>query len=73
MRGTFLFGGSDFVMLFQSKADFQLTAPKDPMGSYKPLLMGEEYVRIKTTKGSIHLLFGKDINRHFPVPDFRAK
>jgi phosphatidylserine decarboxylase len=47
MLGTFLFGGSDIVMLFQSRVDFQLTAPKDKEGGYKHLLMGEEYGRIK--------------------------
>jgi phosphatidylserine decarboxylase len=50
MLGTFLFGGSDIVMLFQNKAGFQLTTPKDAMGGFKHLLMGEEYGRIKSTK-----------------------
>ena len=50
MLGTFLFGGSDIVMLFQSKVDFQLTAPRDASGTYKRLLMGEEYGRVKVKK-----------------------
>jgi len=56
MLGNFLFGGSDFVMLFQDKAGFELTAaPEDTTATksapgqkrrvktYKHLLMGEEY------------------------------
>ena len=50
MLGAFLFGGSDFVMLFQSKVDFQLTAPRDASGAYKHLLMGEEYGKVKVKK-----------------------
>jgi len=46
MLGTFLFGGSDFIMLFQEKAKFEITAPKE--GSmYKHLLMGERYGVLK--------------------------
>lgn len=43
MLGYFLFGGSDFVMLFQDKVDFRLTVPKENGGSCRHLLMGEEY------------------------------
>ncbi|MCX6089197.1 MAG: phosphatidylserine decarboxylase [Candidatus Atribacteria bacterium] len=56
MLGTFLFGGSDFVMLFQEKAGFQITAPTEDESvsetdpdpghggtTYKHLLMGEAY------------------------------
>lgn len=49
MLGTFLFGGSDFVMLFQDKAGFELVAPEegpagpDGMPTYAHLLMGEKY------------------------------
>jgi phosphatidylserine decarboxylase len=55
MLGHFLFGGSDFVMLFQEKAGFEITAPKtdktatkfDPDQNtediYKHILMGEKY------------------------------
>lgn len=54
--GYFLFGGSDFIMLFQKKAGFEIIAPAEDKivmksGSdhgrrdttYKHLLMGEEY------------------------------
>lgn len=40
--GYFLFGGSDVIMLFQEKAKFKLTAPKEGK-NYKHLLMGEKY------------------------------
>lgn len=40
--GFFMFGGSDFIMLFQEKAEFNITAPKEKTG-YKHILMGEEY------------------------------
>jgi phosphatidylserine decarboxylase len=50
MLGYFLFGGSDFVMLFQSKVDFQLTAAREEGGGYKHLLMGEEYGRTQARK-----------------------
>ncbi len=45
MLGNFLFGGSDFVILFQDKAGFELTAPKSKTATdtYKHLLMGEKY------------------------------
>lgn len=40
--GNFLFGGSDFVMLFQRMAGFEITARK--IGTeYKHILMGEGY------------------------------
>jgi phosphatidylserine decarboxylase len=38
MLGTFLFGGSDYVILFQEQAGFELTAPKSDH-----VLMGEQY------------------------------
>lgn len=41
MLGYFLFGGSDFVMLFQKNAGFKLTAPMDGKDRYKHVLMGE--------------------------------
>ena len=50
MLGYFLFGGSDFVLLFQKKVDFKLTVPKDNSGSYKHVLMGEEYGRLTIKK-----------------------
>lgn len=58
MLGNFLFGGSDFVMLFQDKAGFTITAKKvaksgsDPKAedSYEHRLMGEEYGLMKGVK-----------------------
>jgi len=42
MLGYFLFGGSDFITIFQDKAQFNLDAPKkSESGSYKHQLMGE--------------------------------
>ncbi|MFH1995442.1 MAG: phosphatidylserine decarboxylase [Candidatus Omnitrophota bacterium] len=38
MLGNFLFGGSDFIILFQEKAGFEITAEVN-----KHLLMGEKY------------------------------
>jgi len=35
MLGYFLFGGSDFVLLFQSKVDFELTVPQAINSTYK--------------------------------------
>jgi len=45
--GYFLFGGSDIVMIFQDKVDFQITAPKDKHGVYQHVLTGEEYGKIE--------------------------
>lgn len=43
MLGYFLFGGSDFIMLFQNKVQFTLDAPKQADNTmYKHLLMGEQ-------------------------------
>ena len=51
MLGYFLFGGSDFIMIFQEKAGFVLDAPKEDENSpsFKHLLMGERlgYFRVK--------------------------
>ncbi len=49
MLGNFLFGGSDFVMLFQDKARFDIMAPKENNG-YKHMLMGEAYGVMKGIK-----------------------
>lgn len=49
MLGYFLFGGSDFVLLFQSKVDFKLTVPKQNDG-YRHVLMGEEYGKLSLKK-----------------------
>lgn len=42
MLGYFLFGGSDIIMLFQPKANVEMTAPID-----KHILMGEEWGLMK--------------------------
>jgi len=44
--GNFLFGGSDFMMLFQSKVKFTMMAPKNDDGTYKHILMGEKYGKL---------------------------
>jgi hypothetical protein len=44
MLGNFLFGGSDFVMLFQKQAGFEMTATP---GVH--ILMGEKYGVMKGT------------------------
>jgi phosphatidylserine decarboxylase len=46
MLGYFLFGGSDFVLIFQDKVDFKLTARKENSDRYSHILMGEEYGQI---------------------------
>ena len=47
MLGYFLFGGSDFIMVFQEEAGFKLTAPKtEDAKYYQHVLMGEEYGRL---------------------------
>jgi len=44
MLGYFLFGGSDYVMIFQNGAGFEMKAPKDAESEgYTHLLMGEPY------------------------------
>ena len=40
--GYFLFGGSDFVLVFQEKARFKLTAPVEETGGWKHILTGEK-------------------------------
>jgi phosphatidylserine decarboxylase len=50
MLGYFLFGGSDYVILFQDKVKFALTDPKDKDGTYGHLLMGQEYGRVSKKK-----------------------
>lgn len=46
MLGYFLFGGSDYVMLFQSKVDFRLTVPQQSDKTYAHVLMGEQYGKL---------------------------
>ncbi len=48
MLGHFLFGGSDFVMVFQAGYDFTLDAPRnDSHQGYSHLLMGERLGRLR--------------------------
>lgn len=42
MLGYFLFGGSDFVLVFQKQAGFNLTAPANGNGGWEHILVGEE-------------------------------
>jgi phosphatidylserine decarboxylase len=50
MLGYFLFGGSDFVLIFQNKVDFKLTVPKEGDGTYKHVLTGAEYGKLTIRK-----------------------
>jgi phosphatidylserine decarboxylase len=50
MLGYFLFGGSNFVLLFQRQVDFKLTVPKEGKNTYKHVLMGEEYGKLTIEK-----------------------
>ena len=44
MLGNFLFGGSDFIMLFQEKAGFEIMVQKEEdKDTYKHILMGVKY------------------------------
>jgi phosphatidylserine decarboxylase precursor len=42
MLGYFLFGGSDFIVVFQKNVQFTLDAPKATNGTYDHLLMGQK-------------------------------
>ena len=46
MLGTFMFGGSDFIILFQEEAGFEITAPMSNDTLYTHIHMGEEYGRM---------------------------
>ncbi len=52
MLGYFLFGGSDFVMVFQNKVDFKLTVPQESNRTYEHVLMGEKYGKLTTNSKS---------------------
>lgn len=47
--GYFLFGGSDFIMIFQNKAGFTFEVPETAKhdGTYEHLLMGNRYGKMK--------------------------
>jgi len=62
MLGNFLFGGSDFVLLFQEQAGFEITAPRESTDAANPdenlkkrgfehLLVGEAYGVMKGVAG----------------------
>ena len=51
MLGYFLFGGSDFVLLFQSNVDFKLTVPQESDKTYQHVLMGEKYGELAVRSG----------------------
>ncbi len=44
--GYFLFGGSDIIMLFQAKSHFKMDAPKNSDGTFKHILVGQEYGKL---------------------------
>ena len=50
MLGYFLFGGSDFIMIFQKVANFEIQAPKKNSDSFKHIYMGEKYGKLKGDK-----------------------
>jgi hypothetical protein len=54
MMGHFLFGGSDFVMVFQAGYDFTLDSPRNDKQSYSRLLMGERLGRLQRLSGARH-------------------
>jgi len=51
--GYFLFGGSDFMMVFQKKAGFAMDITKDEKNNYHKLLMGERYGKLEI-KNNLH-------------------
>jgi phosphatidylserine decarboxylase len=55
MLGNFLFGGSDFVMIFQAGYEFTLDAPRnDSRPGYSRLLMGERLGRLRRLSEERH-------------------
>jgi phosphatidylserine decarboxylase len=54
MMGHFLFGGSDFVMVFQAGYNFTLESPRNNNQSYSRLLMGERLGRLQRLPGAPH-------------------
>ncbi len=48
--GYFLFGGSDFVLVFQKEANFHLTSPQDEDGAWQHILMGEKIGELKQVR-----------------------
>ena len=55
MLGSFLFGGSDFVMVFQAGYGFTLDAPRNASHQgYSHLLMGERLGQLRRLSGARH-------------------
>ena len=52
MFGTFLFGGSDFIIVFNDNVEFKLTAEKNENGEFKHLLMGEKLGELYVKKNN---------------------
>jgi len=50
MLGYFLFGGSDFIIIFQKVAGFEISAPKETADTFKHILTGEAYGRMRGNK-----------------------
>jgi phosphatidylserine decarboxylase len=54
MMGHFLFGGSDFVMLFQAGYELTLDSPHDSHKGYAHLLMGERLGHLRRVAAVTH-------------------
>lgn len=54
LMGHFLFGGSDFVMVFQAGYGFTLDSPRNDNQGYARLLMGERLGRLQHLSGAPH-------------------
>jgi phosphatidylserine decarboxylase len=52
--GHFLFGGSDFVMVFQAGYGFTLDSPRNDNQGYSRLLMGERWGRLQRLSVTRH-------------------
>jgi phosphatidylserine decarboxylase len=51
MLGYFLFGGSDFVMVFQSGYDFTSLSPRNDSQGYSHVLVGERLGHLQRSSG----------------------
>jgi phosphatidylserine decarboxylase len=54
MMGHFLFGGSDFVMVFQAGSNFTLDSPRNDNQHYSHVLMGERLGHLQRLSGARH-------------------
>ena len=52
--GHFLFGGSDFVMVFQAGYDFTPVSPRNDKQGYSHVLVGERLGRLQKLSGARH-------------------